>query len=328
MNTARATVILLVGSFWVALSAGAQVRDPAPSFPSRPIRWVVPVPIGGTNDILSRLFGPKIHAAWGQQVIVDNRPGGAFVIGSDIVAKGNPDGHTVGTLLTPHIVNPFVLKDLPYDTLRDFTPVILAASTPNVLVVHPSMPVRNVRDFVVLAKRRPNEIAYASSGVGGASYLATEMFKLETGIKMIHVPYKGTAPALTAILSGEVQAMIAALPGTVPNLKAGQLRALGVTSAKRASAMPELPTLIESGIKGFEFATWYGLFAPGGVSRDIVTRLNTSINKILAMPDVKAQFERQGLEPAGGSTEEFARYFKGEIEKLGKVIRASGAKVE
>ena len=318
--------IIRIGLVFVCAAVGAGVH--AQQYPSKTVRLIVPFTPGGGTDIVGRLLAAKLSESLGQQVIVDNRPGAGTVIGSELLAKAAPDGHTLILQVNSLAANHTLYRKLPYDTLRDFTPVILAASTPNVLVVHPSMPVRNVRDFVVLAKRRPNEIAYASSGVGGASYLATEMFKLETGIKMIHVPYKGTAPALTAILSGEVQAMIAALPGTVPNLKAGQLRALGVTSAKRASAMPELPTLIESGIKGFEFATWYGLFAPGGVSRDIVTRLNTSINKILAMPDVKAQFERQGLEPAGGSTEEFARYFKGEIEKLGKVIRASGAKVE
>jgi len=318
--------IIRIGLVFVCAAVGAGVH--AQQYPSKTVRLIVPFTPGGGTDIVGRLLAAKLSESLGQQVIVDNRPGAGTVIGSELLAKAAPDGHTLILQVNSLAANHTLYRKLPYDTLRDFTPVILAASTPNVLVVHPSMPVRNVRDFVALAKRRPNEIAYASSGVGGASYLATEMFKLETGIKMIHVPYKGTAPALTAILSGEVQAMIAALPGTVPNLKAGQLRALGVTSAKRASAMPELPTLIESGIKGFEFATWYGLFAPGGVSRDIVTRLNTSINKILAMPDVKAQFERQGLEPAGGSTEEFARYFKGEIEKLGKVIRASGAKVE
>lgn len=318
--------IIRIGLVFVCAAVGAGVH--AQQYPSRTVRLIVPFTPGGGTDIVGRLLAAKLSESLGQQVIVDNRPGAGTVIGSELLAKAAPDGHTLILQVNSLAANHTLYRKLPYDTLRDFTPVILAASTPNVLVVHPSMPVRNVRDFVALAKRRPNEIAYASSGVGGASYLATEMFKLETGIKMIHVPYKGTAPALTAILSGEVQAMIAALPGTVPNLKAGQLRALGVTSAKRASAMPELPTLIESGIKGFEFATWYGLFAPGGVSRDIVTRLNTSINKILAVPDVKAQFERQGLEPAGGSTEEFARYFKGEVEKLGKVIRASGAKVE
>lgn len=319
-TTIRAILLFVLG----IMSAGLEAQP----YPSKTVRLIVPFTPGGGTDIVGRLLAAKLTETLGQQVIVDNRPGAGTVIGSDLLAKSAPDGHTLIMQVNSLAANHALYKKLPYDTLRDFTPIILAASTPNVLVVHPSLPVANVREFVALAKRRPDEIAYASSGVGGASYLATEMFKLDTGTKMIHVPYKGTAPALTAIMSGEAQVMIAALPGAVPTLNAKRLRALGVTSAKRAAAMPELPTLAESGIKDFEFATWYGLFAPGGVSRDIVAKLNASVNKILAMPDVKAQFERQGLEPAGGTAEEFARYFKTEVEKLGKVIRASGAKVE
>ena len=319
-TTIRAVLLFVLG----IVSAGLEAQP----YPSRTVRLIVPFTPGGGTDIVGRLLAAKLAETLGQQVIVDNRPGAGTVIGSDLLAKSAPDGHTLIMQVNSLAANHALYKKLPYDTLRDFTPVILAASTPNVLVVHPSLPAANVREFVALAKRRPDEIAYASSGVGGASYLATEMFKLDTGTKMIHVPYKGTAPALAAIISGEAQVMIAALPGTVPTLNAKRLRALGVTSAKRAAAMPELPTLAESGIKDFEFATWYGLFAPGSVSRDIVAKLNASVNNILAMPDVKAQFERQGLEPAGGTAEEFARYFKTEVEKLGKVIRASGAKVE
>jgi len=320
------TVLRVIATLFVSalVSAGAQAQ----AYPSRTVRLIVPFTPGGGTDIVGRALAAKLTEILKQQVIVDNRPGAGTVIGSDLLAKSVPDGHTLILQVNSLAANHALYKKLPYDTLRDFTPIVLAASTPNVLVVHPSMPVSNVRDFVALAKKRPDDIAYASSGVGGASYLATEMFKLQTGTKMVHVPYKGTAPALAAIISGEAQAMIAALPGTVPTLKAQRLRALGVTSAKRAAAMPELPTLSESGIPEFEFATWYGLFAPGGTNRDIVARLNASVNSILAMPDVRSQFDRQGLEPAGGTTEEFTRYFRNEVEKLGKVIRASGAKVE
>lgn len=300
----------------------------AQQYPARTVRIVVPFTPGGGTDIVARQMAAKLTAAFGQQVIVENRPGAGTVIGSEVVAKSAPDGYTLILQVNSLAANHTLYKKLPYDTHRDFIPIVLAASTPNVLVVHPSLPANNVREFIALAKRRPDEIAYASSGVGGASYLATEMFKLDTGAKMTHIPYKGTVPALTAMISGETQAMIAALPGTVPNLKAKQLRALAVTSIKRAPAMPELPTVDESGVKGFEFATWYGLFAPGGTSRDIVARLNAAINKILTLPDMKEQFARQGLDPAGGTPEQFAGYFKAEVEKLGKVIRATGAKVE
>ncbi len=297
-------------------------------YPTRTVRIVVPFTPGGGTDIVARLMAAKLTEAFVQQVIVENRPGAGTVIGSEIVAKSAPNGYTLILQVNSLAANHTLYRKLPYDTLRDFVPIILVASTPNVLVVHPSLPVNNVREFIALAKRRPDEIAYASSGVGGASYLATEMFKFDVGIKMVHVPYKGTVPAVTAIISGETQAMIAALPGTVPNIKAKQLRAIAVTSLKRAPAMPELPTVDESGVKGFEFATWYGLFAPSGTSPDIVAKLNTFINRILTLPDVKEQFARQGLDPAGGTPEQFAAYFKTEVEKLGKVIRATGAKVE
>ncbi len=300
----------------------------AQQYPARTVRIVVPFTPGGGTDIVARQMAAKFTEAFGQQVIVENRPGAGTVIGSEVVAKSAPDGYTLILQVNSLAANHTLYKKLPYDTLRDFVPIVLVASTPNVLVVHPSLPANNVREFIALAKRRPNEIAYASSGVGGASYLATEMFKLDTGTKMIHVPYKGTVPAVTAMISGETQVMIAALPGTVPYLQAKQLRALAVTSIKRAPVMPELPTVDESGVKGFEFATWYGLFAPGGTSHDIVVRLNTVTNKILTLPDVKEQFARLGLDPVGGTPEQFAAYFKTEVEKMGKVIRATGAKVE
>ncbi|OGA50224.1 MAG: hypothetical protein A3F74_16640 [Betaproteobacteria bacterium RIFCSPLOWO2_12_FULL_62_58] len=318
----RTVLVLLPLMFAASPSAIAQ------QYPARTVRIVVPFTPGGGTDIVARQMAAKLTEAFGQQVVVENRPGAGTVIGSEVVAKSAPDGYTLILQVNSLAANHTLYKKLSYDTLRDFLPIVLAASTPNVLVVHPSLPANNLREFIALAKQRPDEIAYASSGVGGASYLATEMFKLDTGIKMTHIPYKGTVPALTAMISGETQAMIAALPGTVPNLKARRLRALAVTSIKRAPAMPELPTVDESGVKGFEFATWYGLFAPGGTSRDIVTRLNTAINRILTLPDMKEQFARQGLDPVGGTPEQFAGYFKAEVEKLGKVIRATGARVE
>jgi tripartite-type tricarboxylate transporter receptor subunit TctC len=300
----------------------------AQQYPARTVRVVVPFTPGGGTDIVARLLAAKFSESLGQQFIVDNRPGAGTVIGSEIVAKARPDGYTLIMQVNSLAANHTLYRKLPYDTLRDFAPIVLVASTPNVLVVHPSLPVGNLREFIALAKRRPGEIAYASSGVGGASFLATEMFKLDTGTQMTHIPYKGTVPALASIISGETQAMIAALPGTVPNLKAKRLRALAVTSVKRAAAMPELPTANESGVKGFEFATWYGLFAPGGTSQDIINRVNNATNKVLTLPDIKEQFTRQGLDSAGGSSEQFAAYFKNEVEKLGKVIRATGATVE
>jgi tripartite-type tricarboxylate transporter receptor subunit TctC len=292
------------------------------------MRLIIPVAPGGGTDILGRLMARKLSEMYGQQVVVDNRPGAGTVIGSDLLAKSPPDGYTLSVQINALAANHSLYAKLPYDTLRDFTPVVLMASTPNVLVVHPSLPAKTVPQFVALARARPDQIAYASSGSGGAAYLAAEMLKLNTGIRMIHVPYKGTVPALYAIISGETQAMVAALPGTIPFIHAGRVRALGVTSAQRAPSMPELPTMIEAGIRGYEFSTWYGLFAPGGTPRDIVAKLNAAVIKIIAQPEVKAQFARDGLDPAGGTPESFDSYFRAEVEKLGAVIRASGARAE
>ena len=213
-----------------------------------------------------------------------------------------------------------------YDTLRDFVPVVLVGSTPNVLVMHPSIPANSVKEFVALAQKKPDSISYASSGVGGASFLAAEYFKMLTGVQILHIPYKGTGPALRAMLGGEVQTMIAAAPGTIAFIKGGQLKALGVTGAKRWPVMPELPTLAEAGVKGYEFETWYALFVPGGTPRGVVTKINTTVNAMLDAPEVKAQFQRGGVQPAGGTQESFTTYFRNEIEKLGKVIRVTGAK--
>ena len=304
--------------------AGAAAQD----YPSRPLRLIIPVAPGGGTDILGRLLARKLGEMYGQQVVVDNRPGAGTVIGSDLLAKSAPDGYTLSVQINALAANHSLHAKLPYDTLKDFTPVVLVASTPNVLVVHPSLPVKSVREFLVLARARPDQIAYASTGIGGAAYLATELLKLNTGIRMIHVPYKGTAPALNALISGETQAMVAALPGTISFIHAGRVRALGVTSAQRAPTMPELPTMLEAGIPGYEFSTWYGLFAPGGTPRDIVLRLNAAVVKILARQDVRTQFARDGLDPAGGTAEWFDSYFRSEVEKLAAVIRASGARAE
>ena len=286
----------------------------AQEYPSKPLRLIIPVPPGGGTDILGRQMARKLGESFGQQVVVDNRPGAGTVIGSELLAKSAPDGYTLSVNINALAANHTLYAKLPYDTLKDFTPVILMASTPNVLVVHPSLPVRSVREFVALARTKPDQIAYASSGVGGAAYLAAEFLKLKTDIKMIHVPYKGTVPALNALISGETQAMVAALPGTIPFIQAGRVRAL--------------PTMIEAGIAGYEFSTWYGLFVPGGTPREIVAKLNAAAAKILAQVDFRAQLARDGLDPIGGTAEWFDAYFRGEVEKLGAVIRAAGTKPE
>jgi len=307
-----------------ALCASAAAQD----YPSKPVRIIVAVAPGGGADITARQLARRLGEQFGQQIVVDNRPGGGTVIGTDFVAKSTPDGYTllmqVNTLAANHTLH----SKLPYDTLKDFAPVVMVASTPNVLVVHPSLPAKTVKEFVTLARSKPDQIAYASSGQGGAAFLATEMLKLKTGIRMLHVPYKGTSPALIAILSGEAQCMVASLPGTIPYIRGGRVRALAVTSPQRAAVTPDIPTMLEAGIADYEFATWYGVFAPGRTPRDITAKLNAAVNGLLKQQDFRTQLARDGLDPAGGSLESFDDYFRREVEKLRVVIRASGAKLE
>jgi len=292
------------------------------------VRLVVGVPPGGGTDILGRALARRLTDALGQQFVVENRPGAGTVIGADVVAKSSADGYTLLLAINALAANHTLYKKLPYNTLRDFTPVILAAVTPNILVVHPSLPVKGAQEFVALARARPNQIAYASSGSGSAAYLAAEIFKLATGTRMIHVPYKGTAPALTGLLAGETQAMVAALPGAIAFVTERRLRALGLTSARRAPTVPDIPTLAEAGIKGAEFDTWYGFFAPAGTPTEIVSRLNLAIKTLLTAADVKQQLAGLGLDAAGNTPAEFDKYFRAEVENLSRVIRAAGAIVE
>jgi tripartite-type tricarboxylate transporter receptor subunit TctC len=297
----------------------------AQPYPSRPVTLMVPFAPGGGGDIVARMLAAKLTESLGNQVNVENRPGAGTVVASEVIARSPPDGHRLILHVNSLAANHTLYKKLPYDTLKDFTPIVLVGETPNVLVVHPSLPVQTMDELVQLAKRRPGDIAYASSGTGGTAYLATEMFKLKTGTQMLHVPYNGTAPALIAILSGEAQVSFSALPGTMPNLNAKRLRALGVTSAKRSPTAPELPTLMELGLKDFRFTAWYGVFSPAGVNRDIVNRINTAVNRLLGTPEFRNQLGRQGVEPLGGTVEEFAKFFTTEVETLGTLIRASGA---
>ena len=307
--------------------AAAATADVA-SFPVKSIRIVVAFAPGGGTDIVARLLAKQLSDSYKQQVFVDNRPGAAGTLGADLVAKSAPDGYTLLLTVNALAANSTLYPKLPFDTGRDFSAIVLVGATPNVLAVHPALPVKTAKEFVALAKAKPDQIAYASTGTGGAAFLATEMFKLQTNIRMLHVPYKGAGPALIGILSGEAQAIISALPPTVPYVRRGKLRALGITSEKRASFAPEMPTLIEAGIKGVVFETWYGVFAPAAVPREIVAKLNTSIMTMLGSRDFIDQLARQGIEPAGGTPEAFDRFFHEEIDRLGKVIRASGAKPE
>ena len=315
-------------SAMLVLAPVALAQTPAP-YPSKPIRLVVPFPAGGTTDILARAVAQKLSEAWGQQVIVDNRPGAGGNIGSDIVAKAAPDGYTLvmGTVGT-HAINPSLYRKMPYDHVKDFAPVILVAGVPNVLVVNPSLPVHTVRELIDYAKANPGKLNFASSGNGTSIHLSGELFKTMAGVQMTHVPYKGSAPALTDLMGGQVQLMFDNLPSSLQLIQAGKLRAIAVTSTARAAALPDVPTIAESGLPGFEASSWFGVLAPAGTPREIVTKLNATIAAWLATPDAKDKLLSQGAIAAGGTPEAFARHIDAETAKWAKVVKMSGAHID
>ena len=301
----------------------------AQTYPTKPIRLVVPFPPAGTTDILAREVGQRLSEVLGQPVVIDNRPGAAGNIGSDLVAKAAPDGYTLlMCTVSSHAINPGLYSKLPYDHIKDFAPIALVARVPNVLEVTPSLPVKTVADLIKLAKEKPGQINFASSGSGTSIHLSGELFKTMAGVDMVHVPYKGSAPALVDLVGGQVQVMFDNLPSSLQQIKAGKLRAVAVTSAQRAPALPDVPTIAESGLPGFEATSWFGVLAPARTPPEIIKRLNAEIDKWLQSPEAKEKLLAQGALPAGGSPEEFAAYIRAETDKWAKVIKASGAKVD
>ena len=297
------------------------------TYPSKTLRLIVPFPPGGGNDIVGRLLAQRLGESLGQQIIVDNRGGAGGTIGTEATAKAAPDGHTLLVNNISLAVNATLYPKLPYDTLRDLAPVALVGRQANFLVVHPSLPARSVREFLALARAKPGQLIYASGGVGTAGHLATELLTMMTGIRMVHVPYKGLGPALTDLAGGHVQLTITTLASALPQMKSGRFRALAVTTAQRSSFFPDVPTLSEAGVPGYEFSTWYGLLVPAGTPRPIVERLNRETAKLLAST-LKEQFAAQGLEGSASTPEEFGAYLRNEVVKWGKVVRQSGAKVD
>jgi tripartite-type tricarboxylate transporter receptor subunit TctC len=301
----------------------------AQPYPDKPIRMVVPFPAGGTTDILARAVAQKLSESLGQQVIVDNKPGAGGNIGAQEVARSAPDGYTLvmGTVGT-HAINPSLYKKMPYDHVKDFAPVSLVASVPNLLVVHPSVPVNSVKELIAYAKANPGKLNFASSGNGTSIHLSGELFKTMTGVQMTHVPYKGSAPAVTDLLGGQVQVMFDNMPSALPHAKAGKLKPLAVTSAKRFPGTPDIPTMAESGVPGYEASSWFGVLAPAGTPKEIVNKLSTEIAKALKTPEMKKKLEEQGAEAVGSTPEEFAAHIKAETAKWAKVVKESGATVD
>jgi tripartite-type tricarboxylate transporter receptor subunit TctC len=300
----------------------------AQPYPLKSIRIVVPFPPGAFNDTLGRTLSQKFTEGNFAQSVVDNRPGAGSTIGTDIVAKAPPDGYTILIVAVPFAVNASLYARLPYDTLKDFTGVIQAGATPNMLVMHPSVPASSIKDLIALAKARPNQLTYASTGSGTSNHMSMELFKLMTGTQIVHVPYKGSAPALVDLMGGHVMMIFDNMPNVLPHAKGGKVKAIAVTSAKRSGLAPEVPTVIESGVPGYEVNVWFGVVAPSATPRETVTRLNAEINKIIAMPDVRQRFTNGGVAPMGGTAEQFTEHISNEVAKWGKVVKATGARVE
>ena len=310
----------LAAALLIAVPAAAQ------NYPTRPVRVIVPFAAGGNTDITARAIGVRLSEVFGHQIVVENRPGGATNIGTELVAKAPSDGYTILMGGATNAINMSTQAKPPYDTVRDFAPIILCVKGANVLTTHPSLPAKNLKELITLAKARPGQLNFASSGLGSSNQMAGELFKVMAQVNIMHIPYKGNTPALTDTLAGNVEMMFSGVPVLVPHIQSGRLRAIAIGSLKRFVAIPDVPTFDESGLKGYEATTWFGLMAPVKTPKEIVARWNTEVDKILASPDLKSRFLNDGLEAMGGSQEEFARFIRVEIDKYAKVVKSSGMK--
>jgi tripartite-type tricarboxylate transporter receptor subunit TctC len=312
-------------SVWIPAFAGMTLAIAAfaQSYPTKPIRIVVPFTPGGFNDTLGRTIANHLQTTWGQTVVVDNKPGGNTTIGTDAVAKAAPDGYTLLIIGFPFAVTPSLMKDVPYDIIKDFTPVIIAAATPNLLVVNPAVPANSVSELIALAKAKPGSINYASTGSGTSNHISMELFKTLTGTSITHVPYKGSGPAVTDLLGGQVQVMFDS--SVVPHVKSGKLKALAVTSTKRSAALPDVPTMAEAGLPGYESTAWFGILAPAGTPEPIIKKLHEDLVAVLKDPATQAWMKQQGFEAIGDTPQQFASYIRKETDKWAKVVKDSGA---
>lgn len=315
----------------VALTASllAPAAATAQAYPSKPVRVLIPWPAGGSNDVVGRIVMQKVSESLGQQFVVDNRGGAAGSIGADVVAKAPADGYTIMVHSTTHVGNAHIYgKKLAYDTLKDFAGVGMLSAQPGVLTVHPSLPVKTTREFIALAKSRPGQINYSSSGNGSAPHLQMALLISMTGINITHVPYKGGAPQVTALMAGETQASFATVGTVINHIRNGKLRALGLGSTKPSKALPGVPTIADSGVPGYDMSPWIGVFVPAGTPKAIIDRLNAEINKALALPDVIQKLENQALDPAPSTVDQFNATLKADYDKYGKLIKLTGAKIE
>ena len=307
----------------VALDAGAQ------AYPSKPVKMVVGFSPGGGTDILARIVAQKLSETWGQSVVVDNRPGASATIGASVVAKAAPDGYTLSMgQLTPNAIAPALMADLPYNATRDFIPIVLVGTSPNILVINPSLPAKSVAELVALAKSKPGRLSYASSGAGSLQHLAAELFKSRAGVDIIHVPFKGSGQAVIDLISGTVDMNFDSIPAVIQHVKSGKLRAIAVTAAKRASGLPEIPTIAESGYPDYDLTTWWGLFAPAGTPPEIVAKIHRDTLAVLQNAEVRERFAGLSVDPGGGSSREFSDYVQREIAKYEGLVKQLNIKAE
>ena len=311
-----------------ATAALANIDASAQGYPQKTVRIVVPYAPGGNTDFTARVIAAKLIDVFGQQVVVENRPGGGTNIGSELVAKAPADGYTLLMGGASNAINMSFYPKMPYDTLRDFAPVILCVKGANVLSVHPSLPAKNLQELIALAKTRPGQLNYASSGLGSSNMMAGELLKLMAGVNIVHVPYKGNSPALTDTIGGQVEMIFSGVPALLPHIRSGRLRAIAIGSLKRFPALPDVPTIDASGLKGYEATTWFGLMAPAKTPKDIVARLNSEFGKILVSTEVHDRFMNEGIEPIGGTPEQFGAFIRDEIDKYAKVVKATNLRAQ
>ena len=309
-------LLILLGVFAALPTAQAQ-------YPSRPVRIIVPTSTGAGADLASRVIAQQLSERFNQQVIVENRAGATTMIGTELVAKAAPDGHTLLMAPPAFVINPSLFRKVPYDPLRDFVPVTYVGNSPLILVVHPSLPLKSVKELIALAKARPGELVFASSGSGSITHMSAELFFYMTGTRMLHVPYKGPAPGVIDLVGGRVQLMVTSAPITLPHIRTGRLRALGVTSAKRTAAAPDIPTIAESGVPGYQSEAWYALIAPVGTPRDTLSQLQREVVAVLGVPTVRDRLHNEGLETVGSTADELAAFLRNEMVKWAKVIKAA-----
>jgi tripartite-type tricarboxylate transporter receptor subunit TctC len=319
-------MFLLVFAAGITVLGGATAS--AQTYPVKPIRYIVPYTPGGAADILARAIGQKMTEAWGQSVIVENRPGAGTNLGTEIAAKSPPDGYVLFMPTIANAINPTLFGKLPYDPIKDFAYISLIATVPGIVVVHPSVPAKNAKELIALAKAHPDQLRHGSTGTGSPHHLAGELFKTMAGVKMIHIPYKGASPALVDVVAGHIEVYFGAMVSVIPHVKSGRLRPIGVTSLKRAAVLPNVPTLDEQGLKGFETGSWFGMAAPAGTPRDIINKLQAEVVRIIKLPEVGERIASEGADFVGSTPEEFSAFVKAEILKWGRVVKLSGAKVD